>query len=145
MRWHKEERKQHHMLRHPTDGSQWRNVDREFPDFDNDLRNIRFGLSTDGKNPFGEWGSSHSTWPVWPFVCSTFLLGYAWRGSIYWCWCLFRAGNNLAMILMCTKTIGWWTFIVVEERRCTCVGRVQTGKFRPMSIAFRNHQRLACT
>ena len=23
-----------------------------------------FGLSTDGMNPFGEWGSSHSTWPV---------------------------------------------------------------------------------
>ena len=52
------------MLRHPADGSQWRNVDRDFPDFDNDPMNIRFGLSTDGMNPFGEWGSSHSTWPV---------------------------------------------------------------------------------
>jgi hypothetical protein len=52
------------MLRHPTDGLQWRNVDREFSDFDNDARNIRFGLSTDGINPFGEWGSSHSTWLV---------------------------------------------------------------------------------
>ena len=51
-------------MRHPADGSQWRNVDRQFPDFDNDPRNIRFGLSTDGMNPFGEWGSSHSTWPV---------------------------------------------------------------------------------
>ena len=40
------------------------NVDRDFPDFDNDPRNIRFGLSTDGMNPFGEWGNSHSTWPV---------------------------------------------------------------------------------
>ena len=52
------------MLSHPADGSQWRNVDREFPDFDNNPRNIRFSLSTDGMNPFGEWGSSHSTWPV---------------------------------------------------------------------------------
>ena len=39
-------------------------MDREFPDFDMDPRNIRFGLSTDGMNPFSEWGSSHSTWPV---------------------------------------------------------------------------------
>ena len=64
MRWHKEEHKLDQMLRHPADGSQWRNVDREFSDFDNDPRNIRFGLSTDGMNPFGEWGSSHITWPV---------------------------------------------------------------------------------
>ena len=54
MRWHREERKQDLMLRHPADGSLWRNVDREFPDFDNDPRNIRFALSTDGMNPFGE-------------------------------------------------------------------------------------------
>ena len=43
-------------------------MDREFPDFDMDPRNIRFGLSTDGMNPFGEWGSSHSTWPVTLFM-----------------------------------------------------------------------------
>jgi hypothetical protein len=52
------------MLRYPTDVSQWRNVDREFPDFGKDAENIRFGLSTDGMNPFGEWASSHSTWLV---------------------------------------------------------------------------------
>jgi hypothetical protein len=38
MWWHKEERKQDQMLRHPADGSQWRNVDREFIDFDKDAR-----------------------------------------------------------------------------------------------------------
>jgi hypothetical protein len=27
-------------------------------------RNIRFGLSTDGMNPFGDTGNSHSTWSV---------------------------------------------------------------------------------
>jgi hypothetical protein len=63
MRWHKEERKQDQM-RHPADGSQWRNMDREFPDFDNNARNIRFGLIMDGMNLFGEWGSSHNTWRV---------------------------------------------------------------------------------
>ena len=28
------------------------------------MRNIRFALSTDGMNPFGNMNSSHSTWPV---------------------------------------------------------------------------------
>ena len=61
MRWHKEECKQDNMLRHPADGSQWRKVDRTFPTFANDARNIRFGLSMDGMNPFGEQSSGHST------------------------------------------------------------------------------------
>ena len=52
------------MLRHPVDGSQWRAIDREFLEFANDARNLRFALSTDGMNPFGEQSSSHSTWPV---------------------------------------------------------------------------------
>nr|CAE01902.2 OSJNBa0059D20.14 [Oryza sativa Japonica Group] len=64
MRWHAEERQQDGMLRHPTDGLQWRNIDRKFKDFGKDTRNIRFGLSTDGMNPFGEMSSGHSTWPV---------------------------------------------------------------------------------
>jgi hypothetical protein len=41
------------MLRHP-DGSQWRAIDIEFPDFANDVRNLRFALSMDGMNPFEE-------------------------------------------------------------------------------------------
>nr|ABA96763.1 transposon protein, putative, CACTA, En/Spm sub-class [Oryza sativa Japonica Group] len=64
MHWHAEERQQDGMLRHPADGSQWRNIDRKFKDFGKDARNIRFGLSTDGMNPFGEMSSGHSTWPV---------------------------------------------------------------------------------
>nr|CAH65856.1 OSIGBa0126J24.1 [Oryza sativa] len=64
LRWHAEERQQDGMLRHPADGSQWRNVDRKFKEFGKDARNIRFGLSTDGMNPFGEMSSGHSTWPV---------------------------------------------------------------------------------
>jgi len=64
IRWHKEERKQDGMLSHPADGSQWRNIDRTYPEFANDPRNVRFGLSTDGMNPFSEMSSSHSTWPV---------------------------------------------------------------------------------
>ncbi|XP_066160022.1 uncharacterized protein, partial [Oryza sativa Japonica Group] len=64
LRWHAEERQQDGMLRHPADGSQWRNIDRKFKEFGKDARNIWFGLSTDGMNPFGEMSSGHSTWPV---------------------------------------------------------------------------------
>ena len=63
MRWHKEERKQDSMLRHPADGSQWRKIDRTYKAFASDARNIRFGLSTDGMNPFGEMSSGLCTWP----------------------------------------------------------------------------------
>jgi len=64
MRWHKKERKQDNMLRHPADGSQWRKIDRNYKDFALDARNIRFALSTDDMIPFGEMSSKHSTWPM---------------------------------------------------------------------------------
>src|SRR3954469_10620575 len=64
LRWHKEDRKSDGELRHTADGTQWRKIDRWFKDFAADARNIRFALSMDGMNPFGEQSSSHSTWPV---------------------------------------------------------------------------------
>jgi hypothetical protein len=64
LRWHKEDHKVDDMLRHPADGSQWRAIDREFLEFADNARNLKFALSTDGMNPFGEQSSSHSTWPV---------------------------------------------------------------------------------
>jgi hypothetical protein len=33
-------------------------------DFNADPRNVRFGLSTDGLNPFNERTNDHSTWPM---------------------------------------------------------------------------------
>jgi hypothetical protein len=44
------------MLRHPADGSQWRKIEREFPDFAGDARNLWFGLSTDGMHE-SFWGA----------------------------------------------------------------------------------------
>ena len=64
MRWHAVGRKKDGMLRHPADGMQWRNFDRKHKEFSAEVRNIRFGLSTDGMNPFGDTGHTHSTWPV---------------------------------------------------------------------------------
>jgi hypothetical protein len=62
--WHKSNRKQDHMLRHLADGSQWRKIDIKYKDFVGEARNIRFGLSTNGFNPFGEFSSGDSTWHV---------------------------------------------------------------------------------
>nr|ABB47286.2 transposon protein, putative, CACTA, En/Spm sub-class [Oryza sativa Japonica Group] len=64
MRWHEEGRKKDGMIRHPTDARQWINFDAQYREFAKDPRNIRFALSTDGVNPFGDMSSSHSTWPV---------------------------------------------------------------------------------
>ena len=35
-----------------------------FPSFSSDPRNIRFGLASDGINPYGNLSSKHSSWPV---------------------------------------------------------------------------------
>nr|ABA97282.1 transposon protein, putative, CACTA, En/Spm sub-class [Oryza sativa Japonica Group] len=50
LRWHAEERQQDGMLRHPADGSQWRNIDRKFKEFGKDARNIRFGPKQPGND-----------------------------------------------------------------------------------------------
>ena len=60
MQWHKEEFKKDSMLRHPADGSQWRKIDRTYPEFDLDTRNIRFGVRitrvSDPRGGGGEYG-----------------------------------------------------------------------------------------
>jgi hypothetical protein len=61
LRWHKEDCKSDVMLRHLADGSQWRKIEREFPNFADDTQKLRFGLSIDDINPFGEQSCSHST------------------------------------------------------------------------------------
>jgi hypothetical protein len=52
LQWHARERKNDALLRHPSNGSQWRNFDRKHKDFFAEVRNIRFGLSTNGINPY---------------------------------------------------------------------------------------------
>ncbi|XP_022002359.1 uncharacterized protein LOC110899776 [Helianthus annuus] len=64
LRWHSDSRVKDGKLRHVADSPQWRNIDNMFPEFGNETRNIRFGLSSDGFNPFGNMSSRHSTWPV---------------------------------------------------------------------------------
>ncbi|GJU04227.1 hypothetical protein Tco_1114565 [Tanacetum coccineum] len=64
LRWHAEERKTDGKMRHVADSPQWKNIDRDFKKFGSEIRNIRFGLCSDGINPFKSLSSRHSTWPV---------------------------------------------------------------------------------
>ena len=63
LRWHKEGRNKtgDGKLRHPADAAQWGNIDAHFPWFEEDCKNIRFTMSTDGVNPFGNQSSMHPT------------------------------------------------------------------------------------
>jgi hypothetical protein len=63
--WHADRpEKSNGKLRHPFDAQQWRTFDSKHKKFREEKRNIRFTLSTDSMNPFGERSSTHSTWPV---------------------------------------------------------------------------------
>ncbi|XP_022003250.1 uncharacterized protein LOC110900686 [Helianthus annuus] len=64
LRWHSDERVIDQKLRHVADSPQWRTIDNKYPEFGKETRNIRFGLSSDGMNPFGNMSSRRSTWPV---------------------------------------------------------------------------------
>ena len=64
LRWHYEGCNKDIMLHHPADCAQWRHFDNTYGWFGDDLRNIRFALSTDGMNPYGNMSISHNMWPV---------------------------------------------------------------------------------
>ncbi|KAL6214147.1 hypothetical protein ACLB2K_013585 [Fragaria x ananassa] len=52
------------MMRHPVDSIQWRTVDQKWPTIASRPRNLRFGLATDGFNPYKNLSSTHNIWPV---------------------------------------------------------------------------------
>ena len=65
MRWHAvREVHDEDLMVHPADGEAWKHIDREFPHFASEVRNVRLGLSSDGFNPFGTMSLSYSIWPV---------------------------------------------------------------------------------
>ena len=61
MRWHAvREVHDEDLMVHPADGEAWKHIDREFPHFASEVRNVRLGLSSDGFNPFGTMSLSYS-------------------------------------------------------------------------------------
>jgi hypothetical protein len=65
IRWHsKKRRKNNEEIWHPADETQWKFFDLQYKPFGAESRNIRFALSTDGMDPFGENRTVHRIWPV---------------------------------------------------------------------------------
>ncbi|XP_019163474.1 PREDICTED: uncharacterized protein LOC109159817 [Ipomoea nil] len=64
LHWHVSGRKEDVKLRHLADSPQWRNINKKFPEFGVENRNLRLGLCTDGMNPHDNMSTRHSTWPV---------------------------------------------------------------------------------
>ncbi|XP_075481115.1 uncharacterized protein LOC142521824 [Primulina tabacum] len=62
--WHADKRLRDGYLRHPVDAPSWKLVDRKWPGFDNELRNLRLAISADGINPHGLMSFAYSCWPV---------------------------------------------------------------------------------
>jgi hypothetical protein len=62
--WHDEcrkELKKDGKFRHPADVAQWGNINDHLSLFYEDARSIRFAMSIDGVNPFGNQSSTYST------------------------------------------------------------------------------------
>ncbi|XP_071705362.1 uncharacterized protein [Rutidosis leptorrhynchoides] len=65
MTWHATGRcNEEGKMRHPIDGLAWKEIDKRYPDFAREHRNIRLGLAADGFNPFGNMNNPYSMWPV---------------------------------------------------------------------------------
>ena len=62
--WHHRDRVKDGILRHPANAKAWKEFDEQNPHFASEPRNVRFGLASDGFNPFGVMSTTHSTWPV---------------------------------------------------------------------------------
>ncbi|XP_026383727.1 uncharacterized protein LOC113279240 [Papaver somniferum] len=62
--WHHREKSDMNVMRHPVDSSAWQCADNFSPEFAKEPRNVTLGISTDGFNPNGCFGLSHSCWPV---------------------------------------------------------------------------------
>ncbi|CAA7049914.1 unnamed protein product [Microthlaspi erraticum] len=64
LRWHFTNATEDGTMRHPVDSLTWVQVNDKWPEFADEARNLRLGLSTDGMNPFSIQNTKYSTWPV---------------------------------------------------------------------------------
>ncbi|XP_076948530.1 uncharacterized protein LOC143620812 [Bidens hawaiensis] len=115
MIWHSTRRSEDGMMRHPIDGSSWKEFDKKYLNFSREPRNVCLVLAANGFNPFGNMSLAHSTWPVVlttynlsPWLCmkeSSFMLSLlipglnhperTWTFSLSpWCVSLSICGNK---------------------------------------------------
>ncbi|KAK2640532.1 hypothetical protein Ddye_028327 [Dipteronia dyeriana] len=87
MKWHVEGCTDDSVVRHPTDGSAWKEFDKENSYFASDSSNVRLGLASDGFNPFRTMSITHSTCPQGGCIghCDVLLLLF-FRWVCLCCW-----------------------------------------------------------
>ncbi|XP_019248394.1 PREDICTED: uncharacterized protein LOC109227650 [Nicotiana attenuata] len=64
MTWHTDKRVDDGIIRHPADSMAWKSFDELHPSFAVEPRNVRFGLASDGFQPFRNSKTSYSIWRV---------------------------------------------------------------------------------
>lgn len=64
MKWHAKDSTKNDVLRHSIDSPVWKILDKKYPDFSSDSRNIRLDLAANEFNPFRTLSIAHSTWSV---------------------------------------------------------------------------------
>ena len=64
MDYHAHNRSGDDILRMPTDGSAFTDMEEKWSHFKEEPRNVRLSLATDGVNPFVEMRPTYSVWPV---------------------------------------------------------------------------------
>ena len=52
LQWHSQHKSIDGKIRHPVDSVAWELIDKKWPEFAMDSRNLRLGLATDSFNPF---------------------------------------------------------------------------------------------
>ena len=59
--WHADGKNCDRMLCHYADSSQWKKINRLYPNFSKEARNLRLELAIDGMNPYDSLGTQHSS------------------------------------------------------------------------------------
>ncbi|CAL2246936.1 unnamed protein product [Prunus armeniaca] len=64
LRWDHTNKSHDSKMTHPVDSIACETINRKWDSFNSDPRNIRFGLATNGFNPFQDLSSRYSCWPI---------------------------------------------------------------------------------
>ena len=64
MDYHAHNRSQDDIMRMPTYGLTFNEIEEKWPHFKEYPRNLKLSLVADGVNPFGDMRSTHSVWPI---------------------------------------------------------------------------------
>ena len=62
--WHSNGREFDSCMHHPVDSPTWKLIDHKWPEFASEPRNLRLVLLLDGVNPFNNFSTQYSCWPI---------------------------------------------------------------------------------